>query len=304
MSRRPVQRTATRRGATPKARKAPARRPKRPGMLEQAVAALPFSEKTLQGIATWSIVGAVGAAVLALGVWAGIPGMVGVAAANTLGDLGLKVDQIQVDGNKRMDKTTIIAEALDGEHSRAMPLVDLKAIRERLLQYPWVQDARVSRRLPDTLRVFIVEREPAAVWQNHGQLMLVDTAGVPLEPVSREAMPELPLLVGDGANSQEPARRTLLDAAPALKPLVRAATWIGNRRWDLTFSTGEKLQLPEGDDESRAALRKFAELDGEQRLLGKGSIRFDMRVPGNMVVQRRMAPAVAATAADATKSGE
>lgn len=303
MSRRPVQRTATRRGATPKARKAQARRPKRAGMLEQAVAALPFSDKTLQGIATWSIVGTVGAAVLAVGMWLGVPGMIGVAAANTMGDLGLRVDEIQIDGIKRMDKMTVYSQALD-QDSRAMPLVDLDLVRERLLKYPWVEDARVSRRLPNTLRIFIVERQPAAVWQNHGQLMLVDTAGVPLEPVSREAMPDLPLLVGDGANSQEPARRLLIDAAPALKPLVRAATWIGNRRWDLTFSTGEKLQLPEGDEESRAALRKFAEMDGEQRLLRKGSIRFDMRVAGNMVVQRRMAPAAAASTADAKKSGE
>lgn len=304
MSRRPVQRTATRRGATPKPRKSPGRRPKRAGLIEQAFAALPFSEKTLQGITTWSIVGTVGAAALAVAVWLGVPGMVGVAAANTLGDLGLRVDEIQIDGIKRMDKMTVYSQALD-QDSRAMPLVDLELVRERLLKYPWVEDARVSRRLPNMLRIFIVERQPAAVWQNHGQLMLVDTSGVPLEPVSREAMPDLPLLVGDGANAQEPARRQLLDAAPALKPLVRAATWVGNRRWDLAFGTGEKLQLPEGDVESREALRKFAEMDGEQRLLGKGSIRFDMRAPGNMVVQRRMTPpAAATTATDAKKSGE
>nr|WP_281393139.1 cell division protein FtsQ/DivIB [Sphingomonas xinjiangensis] len=227
--------------------------------------------------------------------------MVGVAAANTLGDLGLRVDEIQIDGIKRMDKMTVYSQALD-QDSRAMPLVDLKLVRERLLKYPWVQDARVSRRLPGTLRVFIVERQPAAVWQNHGQLMLVDTAGVPLEPVSADAMPDLPLLIGEGANSQEPARSMLLEAAPALKPLVRAATWVGNRRWDLTFNTGEKLQLPEGEAESRQALHKFAEMDGERRLLGKGSLRFDMRVPGNMVVQRRVMPQTAA--ADAAKTGE
>jgi cell division protein FtsQ len=272
-------------------------------MLDQAVAALPFSEKTLQGIATWSIVGAVGAAVLAAGVWAGVPGMVGVAAANTLGDLGLRVDEIQIDGIKRMDKMTVYSQALD-QDSRAMPLVDLNLVRERLLKYPWVQDARVSRRLPNTLRILIVERQPAAVWQNHGQLMLVDTAGVPLEPVSPDAMPDLPLLIGDGANSQEPAREMLLEAAPALKPLVRAATWVGNRRWDLTFNTGEKLQLPEGEAESRQALHKFAQMDGEQRLLGKGSLRFDMRVPGNMVVQRRMVPQAGTASADAAKTGE
>lgn len=291
MSRRPAQRTATRRGAAPK-RNAASRRPQRPSLLDQAVAALPFSEATLQRIATWSIVGTVGALTLGVAAWLGVPAMAGVAIANVVGEAGLKVDEIQIDGLKRMDRMTVYGAALD-QDSRAMPLVDLALVRERLLKYPWVEDARVSRRLPNTLRIYIVERVPGAIWQNRGQLMLVDPSGVPLEPVSRDAMPDLPLLIGDGANAQEPARRALMEAAPALKPLVKAATWIGNRRWDLVFETGERLQLPEGEAQAAEALRKFAALDGAQRLLDKGSIRFDMRVPGNMVVQRPTGPIAA-----------
>lgn len=291
MSRKPVQRTATRRGAAPR-KKANARRPKRPSLLDQAVAALPFSEKTLTRIATWTIVGSVGAVALAVATWFGVPSMAGVAAADVVGEAGLKVDEIQIDGLKRMDRMTVLTQALDQE-SRAMPLVDLNLVRERLLKYPWVKDARVSRRLPNTLRIAIVEREPAAIWQSHGQLMLVDPTGVPLEPVSTDAMPDLPLLIGEGANAQEPARRKLLDAAPSLKPLVKAASWIGNRRWDLVFASGEKLQLPEGEEEAAKSLRKFAELDAAQGLLRKGTIRFDMRVPGNMVMQRPQGQAAA-----------
>lgn len=291
MSRRPTQRTATRRGAAPR-KKANSRRPRRPSLLDQAVAALPFSQATLTRIATWSIVGTVGAVVLGVATWFGVPTMAGVAVANVVGEAGLKVDEIQIDGIKRMDKMTVYTQALD-QDSRAMPLVDLALVRERLLKYPWVKDARVSRRLPNTLRIFIIEREPAAIWQSHGQLMLVDPTGVPLEPVSTDAMPDLPLLIGEGANAQEPARRALLDEAPSIKPLVKAATWVGNRRWDLTFASGEKLQLPEGEEEAAKSLRKFAELDAAQGLLRKGTIRFDMRVPGNMVMQRPLGQAAA-----------
>ncbi|MET0310274.1 MAG: FtsQ-type POTRA domain-containing protein [Sphingomonas sp.] len=285
MSRKPVQRTATRRGAKPQPRKS-VRRTKRPSMLDQAIAGLPFSEATLQRIATWGIVGLVAVAGLGVASFFGVPGMIGVGMSQAVGEAGLKVDEIQIDGLKRMDKATVYQQVLD-QDSRAMPLVDLEQVRERLLKFPWVQDARVSRRLPNTLRILIVERQPAAIWQNHGQLMLVDPSGVPLEPVSQEAMPDLPLLIGEGANSREPARRQLLDAAPALRPLVKAATWVGNRRWDLIFNTGEKLQLPEGEAESATALKKFAELDGTERLLGKGYLGFDMRDPDKMVVRRQ-----------------
>lgn len=292
MTRRNTQRVATRRGAAPKKRKTAARRPNRPGLFDSAVAALPFSETTLRRMTTWAVVGLVAAAALAGATVAGVPAMAGVAVSNLLGEAGLKVDEIQIDGLKRMDRMTVLQQALD-QDSRAMPLVDLNAVRARLLQYPWVQDARVSRRLPNTLRIFIVERQPAAVWQSHGQLMLVDPAGIPLEPVRPDAMPDLPLLIGEGANGQEAARQALVGVAPALAPLVRAATWVGNRRWDLTFTTGEKLQLPEGEAAAADALREFAQKNERYGWLGKGNIRFDMRVPGNMVVQRRVAPAPA-----------
>ncbi|RYY26851.1 MAG: FtsQ-type POTRA domain-containing protein [Sphingomonadales bacterium] len=284
MSRPPAKRTATRRGAKPGVRKGV--RKQKPGMIDQALAALPVSQATLTKIATWTIVGLAGLGALGVASYFGIPGVIGTAVSETVGDAGFRVDEIQIDGLKRMDKMTVYSQALD-QDSRAMPLVDLALVRERLLKYPWIEDARVSRRLPNTLRIFIVEREPAAIWQHHGQLMLIDAKGVALEPVKREAMPDLPLIIGEGANSQEPARRQLLDNAPALKPLVKAASWIGNRRWDIIFDTGERLQLPEGEEEAANRLKKFAELDGTQRLLGRGHIGFDMRNPNQLTVRKQ-----------------
>lgn len=287
MSRRPAQaqRATTRRGDKPKPR-GTARRPARAGILDQAIAGIPLSPETLHKVTTWSIVGAVGAVVLTIGILAGVPQMIGVGIAQAVGDAGLKVDEIQIDGLKRMDRATVYEQVLD-QDSRAMPLVNLADVRARLLRFPWVKDARVSRRLPATLHIAIEERIPAAVWQNHGQLMLIDPTGVPLEPVSAEAMPDLPLLIGEGANTQEAARKHLLETQPGLKPLVKAMSWVGNRRWDIFFTSGEKLQLPEGEDEAVAALRKFVAIDGTQRLLGRGYVGFDMRDANKLVVRRQ-----------------
>ncbi|MHA6720882.1 cell division protein FtsQ/DivIB [Sphingomonas sp. RS6] len=287
MSRRPAQaqRATTRRNAKP-APRGKSRRPNRPSIVDQAIAGLPFGPAALHRIVTWGIVGTVGAVVLGIGVWAGVPQMIGVGVAQAIGDAGLRVDEIQIDGLKRMDRATVYDQVLD-QDSRAMPLVNLNDVRDRLLKFPWVRDARVSRRLPSTLQITIDERTPAAIWQNHGQLMLIDPTGVPLEPVSLAAMPNLPLLIGEDANSQEPARRHLLDTQPALKPLVKAVTWVGNRRWDIIFTSGEKLQLPEGEAASIAALRKFVQIDAAQRLLGRGYLGFDMRDPSKLIVRRQ-----------------
>lgn len=252
-------------------------------LIDRLLAKLPVSQETLAKVATWSIMGAVGAGVLAAASYAGVPGMIGGAVAEQAGQAGLKVGRIEITGLKRMDRMSVYAVALEQE-SRAMPLVDLAAVREKLLRYGWIADAQVSRRLPDTLLVHIVEREPTAVWQDNGQLTLIDAEGVLLEPVDPANMPDLPLRIGQGADRQERGYQALLAAAPALKERVRAATWVGNRRWDLTFKSGEVLALPEeGADK---AIVKFAGLDARDRLLGRGFKRFDMRDPARMVVRR------------------
>ena len=276
-----MSRAATR--ATPARRPTVRRAPPKKSLGDRLVAALPVSEATLRRAVTWSILGLGGAAALATASWFGVPAAIGTAMADATGELGLKVEGVDITGIKRMNRETVYAVALENQPS-AMLRVDLTTVRERLLAYGWIKDAYVSRRLPDRLLIHVVEREPAAVWQNGGQLTLIDATGVPLEPVDRNRMPDLPLVIGPGADRQEAAYQRLLAAAPALKPRVKAATWVGNRRWDLTFDSGETLALPQ--EGAAAALVKFAELDGARALLGKGWLRFDMRDPAKLVARK------------------
>lgn len=271
------------------ARGAPQRRPTvrrtapKKSLGDRLLAAMPVSEAAVRRAVTWSILGIGGAVVLGTASWLGVPAAIGTALADTTGQIGLRVEQVDITGIKRMNRETVYAVALE-EQPKAMLRVDLELIRQRLLAYGWIADAYVSRRLPDRLLIHIVEREPAAIWQNGGALTLIDAKGVPLEPVEPSRMPNLPLVIGPGADRQEAAYQRLLAAAPALKPRIKAATWVGNRRWDITFDTGETLALPQ--DHAAAALVKFAELDGARSLLGKGWLRFDMRDPAKLVARK------------------
>lgn len=268
----PPRRATVKRRATPKVSR-----------LDRVMAKLPVSAAALTTIATIAICVIGGGVIVAGAVALGVPAVVGEQLGEAVGRAGFRVAQIDITGLKRMDRDTVYAVALD-QQSRAMPLVDLQAVRQKLLRYGWIADAHVSRRLPDTLLVDIVERTPAAVWQDHGHLTLVDKDGVLLDPVQANAMPDLPLVIGPGADRQEPAYQALLAAAPALKPRVRAATWVGNRRWDLRFDSGETLKLPEED--AAAALLDFARRDGAHPLLGRGWLSFDLRDPAKLVARK------------------
>ena len=159
---------------------------------------------------------------------------------------------------------------------RAMPLIDVHALRDDLMQLSWVKEARVSRQWPDRLVVDVVERVPhAALRGADGHFTLVDETGHHLEDVATSR--GYPVIAGVGVESQVGALGALLAAAPALRHQVAEAEWLGNRRWNLTFRSGQVLALPEGADRAAQALDTFARLDGTNRLLGGRVASFDMR---------------------------
>ncbi len=213
-----------------------------------------------------------------------IPQMVGGTMGESVGEMGFAMKRVEIKGANHVRQIDVYNIAFD-QPSSAMPLVDLEGTRQRLLQFGWVRDARVSRRLPDTLVVDIVERRPAAIWQHNQRLALIDMEGVVLEAVRMDAMPDLPILVGPAANLHASELGRLVDAAPKLQPMMAGASWIGGRRWDIRFQSGEILALPEGEAAARKALATFARMDQATQLLGRGFVRFDMRIPGKFIVR-------------------
>ena len=299
--------------------KAPPRRPSRApkrrrsvkqSRLNMVINALPISPAQLQRVANWTIgIGLAGVLVLGAEV-TGVTAKIHEEWAQAVGRAGFQVKKVEVVGADRIDRLKVYDIAL-AQKDRSMAAVELDDVRRDLMQYGWIKDARVSRRLPDTLVVDIVERTPAAIWQNDGRLSLIDDSGVVLEPVTVATMPDLPLVIGPNANRRAQDLDALLAEASSLKELLAGATWVGNRRWDLRFRSGETLSLPEGDAEAKSALAKFAHMDGANRLLGRGILRFDMRDPSRFVLRMphegQVAPSKiddARAAADAVSAGQ
>lgn len=257
---------------------APRKKVRQISLIDRFLRTLPFSEDEIQRLFTWVVVAGLGVAAIFAAQWSGLT----AAAYQQYGQLaskaGFEVKDVEVTGMERVDQLKVYNIVL-AEMDRSMPMVDIEKVRADLLQYGWIKDARVSRRLPDRLAVEIVERKPTAVWQRNGKYSLIDAEGTVLENVTAAEVGELPLLNGDDANRHSVALGQLLDKASALKAQVAGASWIGNRRWDLRFKTGETLALPEGDKAAAEALLNFARMDGIHRLLGRDLIHFDLRDP-------------------------
>lgn len=132
--------------------------------------------------------------------------------------------------------------------------VDLDPVRDALEKLPWVREARVARRWPDTLVVSITEHEPLARWNRDA---LVNQQGEVFAAASNQ---DLPRFSGPDDSSLEVTRAWQRYQA-MLAPLghsVRELHLSSRRAWRLELDDGMQIVL--GRDEPEARLARFAAL--------------------------------------------
>jgi cell division protein FtsQ len=211
-----------RRGQTGRSR---ARQPAKVAVPKKIAKRLPVDQARANRLATLVLAAFLLAIAMVVVVALDIPAKAERLAGGAIGRAGFTVSGYQIVGLNHLDRARIDEVVTDEIHRAAdeagavkapQTMVDVDAIRNRLLRFGWVKDARVSRRLPDTLVIDIVERTPAALWQNSGRLALIDSDGVVLDRVPVDKMPDLPLLIGPGANAREKQLDRLMADVPTL----------------------------------------------------------------------------------------
>ena len=216
----------------------------------------------------------------------------GNALLGLTADGGFRITDITVVGRKRTP-TEQIVNALAAHHGDPILGVDIGAAKARLEALPSVRAAAVERRLPGALHLSISERQPVALWQNNGAFVLVDRDGHQI-PGAIEGFEDLPLVVGDGAPARADELFALLSTEPEMAARVKAATRVGNRRWNLKLDDverGMEVRLPEL--EAEAAWHRLAELERNHQLSGKQITMIDLRVPERLVLKAEQQQAAA-----------
>ena len=198
-----------------------------------------------------------------------------------------KLADVTVEGRDYVERDAILG-ALNVKLGDSLLGIDLQAARQRLEGIDWVASATVERRLPDTLYVTLKERRAVAIWQNGEVYTLIDRNG---RTVRASRMPPgaetLLLLGGAGAPEHVGDLLLLLAYEPSVARQLRAAVWVGQRRWNLVLTNGVEIRLPEED--AVAALKKLAQLDGAHRLLSREFSVIDMRLPDKLYLRKRAA---------------
>ncbi len=193
---------------------------------------------------------------------------------------GFVLNDIQLVGRKQTDIAASI-RAIRAKKGDPLLDIDLELVRQRLLELPWVKDAVVRRRLPQTLYVQIFEREPLARWQHEGVVRVLGDDTKVLQGISANDFSHLILLVGKDAPQHAKALLAQINARPTLAKEILAATRVGERRWDLRVKSGLTIKLPEL--EASAALDRLTSLYERENLADKAVSVVDMRVPEKLI---------------------
>ncbi|MDE1901863.1 MAG: cell division protein FtsQ/DivIB [Alphaproteobacteria bacterium] len=195
---------------------------------------------------------------------------------------GFAVADIEVEGRARTAKADLF-DALRTDSGAPIFDVDSAGAAARLAKLPWVAQADVERRLPDTVFVALTERQPSARWQNDGHVTVIDAQGHVLPGVQAGDFPTLPLVVGDGAAAEAQKLIDALKAYPAIQSQVDAAIRVSDRRWNLHLLSGTTVELPEGDV-GTALQRLMVQMDRTQ-ILNRAATVIDLRIPDRIIVE-------------------
>ena len=132
--------------------------------------------------------------------------------------------------------------------------VDLESVRSSLEKLPWIREARVERRWPDTLVVSLVEHVPLARWNDNA---LVSEAG---EVFVAALNQPLPRLSGPEDNVTEvvTAYRAYQKALAPLGMTIDELRLSPRRAWRIRLDNGMQIAL--GREQANVRLARFVVL--------------------------------------------
>jgi cell division protein FtsQ len=211
---------------------------------------------------------------------------------------GFGIDKINISGQSLTSESTILT-ALGLQAATSTVSFDADAALARIEAIPSVKSAAIRKKYPGELIVTIEEKVPMARWRIGDATYLVDEFG---NAVARDdgSFRELPLVVGEGAADDAIAMVRTLDRYPQITRDLAALSRIGDRRWDLIFYSGLRVQLPENG--VAQALRQLDMYQATDQLLDRDVAVVDMRVPG--MVSLKLGDVAIKARADAAKAAK
>ena len=162
--------------------------------------------------------------------------------------------------------------------------IDVKELKREVESLPAANSASVSLNPSGFIEIVVDERDPALIWRNDFDLLLLDSDGRVVGSARRRLdHPGLPLVAGPGSDAVAHQAMTILATAKPIAEMIRGVVRVGERRWDVVLDRSRRIMLPE--KEPIAALAKIIDRHDADGILSRAISVVDLRNPERMTVR-------------------
>lgn len=202
---------------------------------------------------------------------------------------GLIIKDIYVEGHKHTPIKKI-KEKLKTKEGEPIILVSIQDVRAEIIKMEWVEDVVIERQIPSTLHVRIKEKAPVAIWQNKGDLALIDKKGDVISKNFISDFPGLPLVVGESANLNFAGLYETISGEKLFSERLSSLISVNGRRWNIRLHNGIDIMLPEKEPEK--ALVYLAKIHKKNKILDRKLKYIDMRLEDRLFIKPVSKPVV------------
>lgn len=196
--------------------------------------------------------------------------------------LSRPIERIVINGDFEYTKAENVETLIRGAADQSFVKEHLASIRKTLVASPWIENASLTRRWPNTLEVFVEEQKPIARWGDRG---FVNFRGELVKTRELKKIQHLPLLFGKELDAAKVMYQyktltlLLLNNGLAIDSLNKNTLGV----WQLQLSNGWELILGRNSLAEKVRLVSYV-LDQKILLVNDAIKTIDMRYENGFAI--------------------
>ena len=188
---------------------------------------------------------------------------------------GFIIKNIEISGLNHLNKNEII-KIINAYNDINIFNVNIKNIYKEIKNNTWIKKASIEIIYPNTIKIFLTEKKPVAIWQNrYGNNLITKSGDVIFEKNLKEFKNYLPIVIGQDAHKNAHSILNILSINKDFVKNIWSLTYVNERRWDVHFNQGLTIRLP--SDGVEKAWEKVLYLDKTFNILNLNLTELDLR---------------------------
>lgn len=153
---------------------------------------------------------------------------------------------------------------------------DVNKLQDALLSLPWIAQVSVRKQWPETIKVFVVENQPEATWNNK---VIVNPDGMVFNAPMSDLLEPKPALFGPETSSKEVLNfwHQLQNQFAPLNITVHSVALTDRLSWQVVLDNGIRLELGRDAREERVDrfVALYKQLESKKNSIDYIDLRYD-----------------------------